>query len=161
MSASPIAKYEPASFYQRLAKQEYEDTRNWHPPSWGSGQYSAEPVLGYKGQDIDTKCPVNQSYHSIPPGTDFKRHLIGPTSNTRELYPTRRLADGQYFYKNMERLEPTLNGKGFMYDATFDETNPVPGLNRFGYRSKIYPLTDEYPREIYRYNKGVLPYPNY
>ena len=153
------SSYENARYYNNLAteKQSWSDL----PKNFA---YSAPtvPEFKYKGQDVDFgRCNVNQSYFSIPPGTTFLTHLVGPTSIGRELYPTLRLPDGQYFYKNMERQEPVLNGKRFMYDTPFEDMNPIPGLKQVGYRRKIYPLTDEYPREINRYSDTTLPYPNW
>lgn len=153
--------YENARYYVNLANENKNIPWAELPKNF---EYSAPTVSGfkYKGQDINMgKCGVNQVYFSIPPGTTFLKSIAGSTSSSRELYPTTRLPDGQFLYKNMTREEPVLNGKRFMYDVPFENLNPVPGIKQVGYRRKIYPLTDQYPREISKYSNETLPSPNY
>jgi len=149
--------YKGAKFYARLADKKVP----WQAvPS--SSTYSAPTAIKYKGQDINLgQCPVNNTYTSLPPGTDFHAQLVGPASSNRRLYSSYRTPDGQYFYPNMEQYEPMLNGKRLMYDTSFEEMNPIPGIKQIGYRRKLYPLTDEYMRELSVYADETLPYPNY
>lgn len=151
--------YKGARYYAKLAdkKTKWEDLPV-------NTTYSAPPVqeLEYKGQDINVgQCNVNNIYTSLPPGTTFNTELVAPMSSSRKLYSTYRVPDGQYFYPNAEKYEPMLNGKRFMYDTTFEEMNPIPGIKQIGYRRKLYPLTDEYMRELSVYTDETLPYPNF
>ena len=156
---NPRNSYESARYYAQLA----ETKKPW-PEIPANSTYSANPVpeLKYKGQDINLgKCHVNNIYHSVPPGTEYITHVQGPTSSSRTLMPTMRLPDGQYLYPNMIRYEPILNGKRFMYDTPFEDMNPIPGIKQTGYRYKLYPLTDEYARELSVFTDNVVPYPNF
>lgn len=147
--------YAPATYYAKLAQGVEKKNEQW--PSFGKIKYEAHLYGNYKGQDIDMQCPVNQSYFSIPPGTTFLPSPREPSSVSRELYPKTRLPDGQPLYSTQYRAEPVLNGKRFMYDVPFEEMNPVPGMKQIGYRRKVYPLTDMYPREINRFSNVSLP----
>jgi hypothetical protein len=88
-------------------------------------------------------------------------HPTGPASNNRILYPQVRLPDGQYLYPQMERVEPLINGKRTMYDVSLKEANPIPNMGQVGYHQKLFPMTNEYERPIYRYAPNTLPTPNW
>jgi hypothetical protein len=152
------SEYAPATFYARLA----DTSRSW--PSFTKKRFSKDPIpeLKYKGEDIDLeRCRTNVLYTSVPPNTKFIRHIQGPTSSSRALYPTLRVPDGQYLYPNMVRSEPVVNGKRLMYDTKWEDLNPIPGTQQIGYRRKLYPLTDQYARELSIFENKILPYPDY
>src|SRR5208337_1295016 len=168
------AEYENAQYYQRLANgPDNHASGTWYatpPPQ----QYSTESKYKWRGQEIDLRtpksrtlpngiqvpeqqsCSINQSYVSLPiERTKFLVHPQGPASNNRVLSPTVRLPDGQYVYPQMERVEPLINGKRTMYDVSLQETNGIPGMGQVGYTQKLYPMTNEYERVVYRYANTI------
>jgi hypothetical protein len=175
--------YENARYYQQLATGS-DGSVDRASGIWYSSPppevYATESKYKWRGQDIDLtvpeyrvlpngirvpkqqSCSINQSYVSLPmERTKFLVHPQGPASNNRVLYPKVRLPDGQYLYPQMERVEPLINGKRTMYDVSLEETNGIPGMGQVGYTQKLFPMTNEYQREVHRYANGVLPTPNW